>query len=678
MDKDVLQAFVDFLNQNHDRLTPKQQLSLLNSLGVAVATVKNPDDFGTLSHQQAMAKPLRLVAQSTTCSANEKLVSQKESFTNKSKLVSNSSSALKRKLSCPRNNSKKLRNDNIPGCNNSLQHLTNKELNEKVQETIASMEFSPELCQESPKKKLKGNKMMASYKNTSSSYSVPSVSIDMNKLNSEILLKKKVSCEALNNYITQELNKEFTNQNLFPLGPFCDDDDFLLCTCTESARVLPIPAKIKNKILNQKKLKTKYCFKCFRPSNDSELPNLFKTILDTTNEMETVKYHQSSISSSKLSEDESHQEPRSSISHQFRCRFLMKSAKAWRKQQATENQSIRTLVAAAQANSAETAAVLKTLGQRTGSRLRSRARSGTTPSTCVLTDRSGHRCSNPSLPLASYCRDHIMHSNHQQLYKLDADMSVIADIYPDPPVVRQRKKTKLPPLSKRKKRRTRKKNVPELQSANSSLSKKVNHTADRLPANSTFSLTQSVISDYVVDNSDENLINVNSVRMPSVVDDPTLSFKNNLLTDNLSAPLDEEGASEMFEAFSFDGEELLHDVTPDMFSELGLDNAFLLTGAADSIDTLAFDELNDSESACLNGADENNKAADTSLQLRSAVAEPPKNSTSSPKDPSFSTNETINPSLSCITSNTVEQSNWPPVDKSTPVKNNYAETSTGD
>jgi len=52
MDRDVLQAFVDFLNQNHDKLTPKQQLNLLNSLGVSVATVKNPDDYCSMVQQR--------------------------------------------------------------------------------------------------------------------------------------------------------------------------------------------------------------------------------------------------------------------------------------------------------------------------------------------------------------------------------------------------------------------------------------------------------------------------------------------------------------------------------------------------------------------------------------------------------------------------------------------------
>uniref|UniRef100_H2YXT7 Uncharacterized protein n=1 Tax=Ciona savignyi TaxID=51511 RepID=H2YXT7_CIOSA len=47
MDGDVLQAVVDLLNQNHDQLTSKQQIELLNSLGVAVATIQSPAQSST-------------------------------------------------------------------------------------------------------------------------------------------------------------------------------------------------------------------------------------------------------------------------------------------------------------------------------------------------------------------------------------------------------------------------------------------------------------------------------------------------------------------------------------------------------------------------------------------------------------------------------------------------------
>lgn len=662
MDKDVLQAFVDFLNQNHDRLTLKQQLSLLNSLGVAVATVKNPDDFSAGNHQHDVIKTVHPLA---SVGATKTIVNQKEIPGNKL----NSTTALKRKLPSTKTNSKKLRKDTKSTFNSSLQHLTNKELNEKVQETIASMELTQDLGHASPKVTSKSTKPKIGLKNNSAPITVPSipiptVTININKLKNEALFKQNIPCSGLKQYVELEFDQELKHRDLFPLGPFCDDTDLSVCTCHKRAQVLPISPKTKNKTLKQKKSKIRSCAKCSRLRNDSGIIALFKTTLNTTLEMTALTYNHNNASSSSSSNSDDSTFLSSTLLSA--CRYIIKSAKMFKKRHKVEKQSIRNLVAAAQSNATNTAAVLKTLGQKTSSRLHLRRRCGTMPSTCALTDRSGNRCSNLSLPLATYCRDHIMHSDHQQLYKLDADMNVIADVYPDPPVIRQRKKTKLPPLSKRKKRRTKKK----ISADGSNVATKTSRINNNLPTK--FEISQPIISDYAVDSIDETMTDVNSVRMPTVSDDPTLSLKTNIFSDNLPASLDDESTSEMFEAFSFDGEELLHDVTPDMFSELTLDNAFLLAGASDSIDKLSFDELNDDQSLCPDGARLRDKQGDETSHHK---CETPQNHT--PPQESTAPNKAGGSDSSLNQTSSVEHSMWPPVDKNSSVPTNYNDTSTG-
>ena len=604
----MLQAFVDFLNQNHDKLSPKQQLNLLNSLGVTVATVKNPDDYCSMVHYQ-QPKASNFVqnrAYKSNCSASclpAAVVSDQCHHARPN--------ALKRKppLEKDRSSLKKMKTiDHF--ASNSLQHLTFEKQDEVVLDTLTSIggkskPKSPTL-KTGRKSKVKPDPKPTSSKSESSKVPLPTVSIPMNRSKTQELLKKDFSNSFLKNYVELEVDKEIKSQSLFSIGPFCDDTDALVCTCKSSQQIIPVRSRAKQKATKKTKHIEKTCSKCNFVNTKHPLLNFFNTSLASTRSLQEKIFEDNRNCCSKKDAQASDGvllNGFSSESVAMRCRHLSNGTKVWKKLLKDENKSIKELAKAVQSNTTECVQTVKRFGHQNPTCLQKKKKIGCMPSKCTLTDRTGNQCPNDTLPFSFYCRDHIMHSNSQQLFKLGPSMNVIADIFPDPPLVRQRKKTKLPPLSKRKKRRVKKRNkdlgtksATQNQNEESIVDEKSSPSGATKPNNLFhMSLTQPEISDYVVDNNDEILTASNAVQMPSVIDDPPLSPETNLLNNNLPSNAYEDSDSAIFEAFNFDGEEFLHDVTPDMFSELNLDNAFLLTGSGDPIDKLSFEELKDSE-----------------------------------------------------------------------------------
>ena len=612
MDHGALQAFVDFLNQNSNKLTPKEQLSLLNSLGVAVATVKNPDDYCSMVHQQ-QPKSSNLV-QNHVCRSpwNDACFSAVALPDQCHHEIPNT---LKRKMPINKDSgssSKKLKKTDNHTVLSSLQNLSSEELDERVLDTLTSIGAMSK-SKNTKKGKIKSTPKSLSLKiDVSKSSPTPTVSISMNQSKNRELLKKDFSCKYLEDYVKREVDKETHSQNLFSLGPFCDDIDALVCTCKSNKQVVPIHSKSKQKQVKRTAFAEKAHCKCNCIDTRHPLMNFFDIALASTSKLqqEICDFNRNSCTSCSSTANQTPSygdgdtNGTTGESLRKRCRHLTEGTKAWNDLLKEENKSLKQLVKSVQSNATECVKVVKGFGLQIPICLRKREKFGCMPSNCSLTDRTGNRCPNGTLPYAFFCRDHIMHSNNQQLFKLGPTMNVVADIYPDPPLVRQRKKTKLPPLSKRKKRRVKKRNKDSrglvIQNEDTKSIEKscsVDTPLQTKPKN-VFHLSHSqpAISDYVVENNDDILTASKAVQMPSVIDYPPLSPKTKLLSDNMPSNVDEDSSSAFFEAFNFDGEEFLHDVTPDMFSELNLDNAFLLTGSGDSIDKLTFDELNDSES----------------------------------------------------------------------------------
>ena len=576
MDRDVLQAFVDFLNQNHDRLTPKQQLSLLSSLGVAVATVKNPEDF---SGSVVTGSPVcRSRQQSTHASKTPCLSANAQNLdpsTNKRKIASGKVNSVSAKRS-----KKSEFSTEFP----SLKQLSTQDIEGQLS-----------VCDEHPPNKSQSKSRLS--KTTWKSDHrppVPSVLLHMHQNKNSFLLQKAVGSKSLKDYIVSEVDKEMQVQNLFSLGPFCDDNDFAVCSCLR-ANVNPIVSKSRQKSQKQVKVKQKPCIGCTKINTEHPSLSFYDLVLSLSEkqELDTARTDPVVLSRDSLPTNIDAETP---LDKEFSAyQYLAKGAKTWKRLRKQECRSIKMLAEAAQSDLNETARILKQMSPKKRMSFQKNRKSLSRPIKCVFTNRTGYHCPAYPLPFASYCRDHIMHSKHQQFYKLDSNMNVIADMYPDPPVIKPRKKPKLPPLSKRKKRRVKKRSIAKPTGTTSDEPGEVGTNAQKFFPNRTLHLKhkdmlsshmQPAISDYVVDTNDDVLASSHSVKMPSIIEDMPLA-------DNLTAAIDEESNSTIFEAFSFDGEELLHDVTPDMFSELGLDNAFFLNGAADSIDKLSFGELSD-------------------------------------------------------------------------------------
>ncbi|XP_076824333.1 uncharacterized protein LOC143470231 isoform X1 [Clavelina lepadiformis] len=658
MDGEFLQAFVDFLNQNQDRLTAKQQIELLNSLGVTVATVKNPEDLHGIcaskkqqTHRRVNNNVQKSVKNShkttvynmpasmnTSSYGTNHVTNQAMSTVNQSNQVNvtglqpfSQTSDLKRKAdACGQapSNAKKPKKSSTSSTASSLQHLSSSELDRRVLEALASVGGltvphkndntveTPKILNKSKYAKLNSTSSRLTTKlDFSKQIILPSVNISVNRNKNSDKLNVETSVNALRKYVDLQIDNSLRNQDLFPLGPFCDDGSLGLCTCVPSQSEVQPVIKSKNIQPFTKRHKNVDCETCRKmlyadPSQNYFHKHLhfpFMTCMETKQVEKLMRGHESpGVATAQgkqcVTDDPASPTKRSSVSRH--CRRLNQNTKKWKALYKREKKQIKLLTEAAKASPKETALVLSKLGTKPITCAAQRKTCAKVPSLCTLTDRSGARqCENKALPFACYCHNHIWHSEIQQLYKLDTSMNVVADIYVDPPSAKQRKKTKLPPLSKRKRRRIKK----------GKLSKTDPQASDSHQENNSPKpiAKLEVLADLPSPSKEKSLNTPSELQGDSVDEnknnnaDGTTNLASNVSGNGLPIAVDDDSNCGVFEAFSLDGNELLNDVMPNMFSELGLfsgkssevlDNALLLAGAVDSENSnidINIDELNE-------------------------------------------------------------------------------------
>ncbi|XP_078495486.1 uncharacterized protein LOC100181186 [Ciona intestinalis] len=596
MDGDVLQAVVDLLNQNHDKLTSKQQIELLNSLGVTVATIQSPlhnssdascrttycnqntkpsnlsNQGSAVRHKPTKMSPVNHVSSSTTRQNTTSVLKTLNSKENdaQSSLVKAETGVKRPTSEIVENVESKKRKKNETSSTNFLRGLSSVELDKQVSKALASIRHPV-----STKKKSESKLKKESVSQTKS--------VKLAKVKPTSMQAVCLQCPFL--FLRQK--------SLFP-DLFHEERNISFCTCKKSYKreIQKLKQKPQKSLIKHKQL----C-KCKRGSAkmSKEIRKLKSSLKSGNFEangnfwmLSTLNlYNESATNTDEVNE-------RHSKHIRFYCEKLDTATKHWQKLLKEEKKSINLLTQSMQSDVNETANVLRKLGTKPVSCSRRRGICSLKPNTCALSDRNGDTCPNTALPLSPYCHNHIWHSEHQQLYKLDQGMKVVADINPDPVVIRPRKKTKLPPLSKRKKRRNKRGKVK-----NGAFNNKVKQEMEFVNIDD-----NNTGEGYHAEKLKKNLANAKyNVSSKSTAHCSKYNQHQDTVDKiDVDGLTNEDSTSGMFDSL-LDESQLLDD---EMFKGFGhssevLDNALMLASAVHSdnagklnIDKLPFDDLNES------------------------------------------------------------------------------------
>ena len=563
---EVLRAVVELLNQNEGGLTTKQQIKLLNSLGVIVATVKNPvemqkPNMAATPYADAQRHEFPATATLSTKKPRKQaatgLLSGVTGFHPANYPPSVPATTLKRKNDAFTDGKppppKKARTSD-PVERTSLQHLTALELDEKVSQALASVGAVPY----TPKSGQDGVKKDPATKKTKKSDShvtpAPSVPIPLNKSFLEALRPVETKCPRLREYVELRRKRDMSRLDLFPVGPFCVDSDQGVCTCLP-AKCKIFPVNNKRKSGAKASAKIKQCQKCKHKQTRDD--GHYDAILQkNTCWNSTLKLFDGKVGGdfwalqkpdlAAAAPSEARPGPKlAPTPADFHCHCLQRCRKRFKRLLSEERRALELLLSAAKSDQGETARVLADAGATPFSRKKHcdvylRARR------CKL---AGGQCRKKALPYAEFCSEHIWHCEHQQLFKLDAGMAPVPDIHPEPVVAKPRKRTKLPPLSKKKKRRAKKtaagKSRPNAESA------KQKKSPNKAAANAT---------------KNDNCVKVKSE--PDRTGDVCVtSGSMSQIADAVLAVTDDES---VMDAFNLDGTEFMSDVMPDLMQEFNL------------------------------------------------------------------------------------------------------------
>nr|XP_002120342.1 uncharacterized protein LOC100181186 isoform X2 [Ciona intestinalis] len=623
MDGDVLQAVVDLLNQNHDKLTSKQQIELLNSLGVTVATIQSPlhnssdatcrttycnqntkpsnlsNQSSAVCHKPTKMLPVNHVPSSTTrqnTASVLKTLNSKENDT-QSSLVKAETGVKRPTSEIVENVQSKKRKKNETSSTNFLRGLSSVELDKQVSKALASIRHSVSTKKKSESKLKKESVSqtksvkLAKVKPTPMQAVLPSVSIPMNPMFTSD--KFKVRCPQLQEYVDLQNEKHLRQKSLFP-DLFHEERNISFCTCKKSYKrdIQKLKQKTQKSLIKHKQLCKCKCgsakmSKVIRKLKSSLKSGNFEASADFWMLSTLNLYNESATNTDEINEKHS--------KHiRFYCEKLDTATKHWQKLLKEEKKSIQLLTQSMQSDVNETASVLRKLGTKPVSCSRRRGICSKKPDTCALSDRNGDTCPNTALPLSPYCHNHIWHSEHQLLYKLDQGMKVVADINPDPVVIRPRKKTKLPPLSKRKKRRNKRGKAK-----NGAFNNKVKEEMELVNIDD-----NNTGDGYHAEKLKMNLANVKyNVSSKSTAHCSKYNHHQDTVDKiDVDGLTNEDSTSGMFDSL-LDESQLLDD---EMFKGFGhssevLDNALMLASAVHSdnagklnIDRLPFDDLNES------------------------------------------------------------------------------------
>nr|CAB3262640.1 uncharacterized protein LOC100181186 [Phallusia mammillata] len=648
INSEVLRTVVDMLNRNRSGLTTKQQIKLLNSLGVIVATVKNPAELSSgnvvMQQQSTNNSHHPIFPGPSVQHVNNIQPAQTMYMGNQAPVhgqaglnvlpppvissVNISQPKLKRKNPSNANiiAAKKIKKFNCDSERSSLQHLTAVELDERVSEALASVggltnHHKPVNKTAKPMKSKKKVLVEKKAKKTSNRLNIASSSLSISPNPKFIhgITSYETSCPPVNKYVEFVKSQFVKNHDLFSLGPFCDDQAFGVCKCKQLQYKLQTP-KPKRKSLFKILLKVKKCLQCSTSSlEDTEKvsvpfclsslalvhndemscagsqnknpefvfpdPDLDQTTVSNSCKLATAS-HSGDLGNSSTDASNFQKSKLDNLKTVSTHRTHIASYKKHLKNQLSqEKKALQYLCAAAKADSQGIAKALRHLGTNYISCKRIRAP--------VLTEKcmlAGGQCFKPPLPKTCYCSEHIWHCKEQQLFKLGTDMKVVPDIFPDPVVLKPRKKAKIPALSKRKKRKIRKNAaVMKLQG------KVVDGFEDCVSMNS--HNTQSVQVKPEKDGTVSQLVNVDDVDEEKMKVIPP----NEKSCDSLTSTSMEDA---VLDAFNIGDSTFMDDIMPDLLQDFGLftgknsdvlDNALLLASAVESDypDQFASDKMGD-------------------------------------------------------------------------------------